>query len=191
MARPKKEASSKARNKTAAGKAASSQWRLPQPKAEPTAPVTEGARYRLTGKTDLNSLLRRCRSRSQQVQTIADEIGEDIAKAAETKYLHRGAFAVTRKLDKMEPEKLAEFLVHFDHYLMEAGLRERAESVGELPIGEADDAGAGETAEETPPAEPGNVSRPKFGAGHPNFREDGKTDPVTDVAANAGASRPH
>ena len=182
----------KARTKTATGKAASSQWRLPQPKAEPTAPVTEGARYRLTGKTDLNSLLRRCRSRSQQVQTIAGEIGEDIAKAAETKYLHRGAFAVTRKLDKMEPEKLAEFLVHFDHYLMEAGLRERAESVGELPISEVDDDGDGEAADE-PAAEPGNVSRPKFGAGHPNFREDGdgKTDPVSDLAANAGASRQH
>jgi hypothetical protein len=43
-------------------------------------------------------------------------------------------------LDRLSPEKLADFMEHFDHYFEASGLEERANSAQRLPMGD----GAGE-----------------------------------------------
>ena len=51
-----------------------------------------------------------------------------------TKHLHTGAFNLIRRLDKMKPGDLADFMEHFDHYFQASGLQERANSAPRLSI---------------------------------------------------------
>lgn len=68
-------------------------------------------------KKDLESLLRYVTAQQSDVSTAAGNIGDRIQNDAEKKNLHRGAFAVIRKLHKWakdNPAKVAEWLFHFD-----------------------------------------------------------------------------
>lgn len=102
------------------------------------------------------NLLRRCKSAQSQISELSGTMGEAIAKAVEENHLHRGAFGVIRKLDKMEPEKLRAFLLHFEHYLNVSGLQKRADDAPELPMADAEgekDEAKGEAEGEKPPVE--------------------------------------
>jgi len=87
----------------------------------------------------LRSLLSSARSARADISEIAGGMGEAIAKAVENDHLDRKAFNMVRALDKLEPDRLADVLENFEHYLDISGLNERAASAPRLPIGEGDD----------------------------------------------------
>lgn len=130
-------------------------------------------------KDDFDSLNEAVLVRVDKQGTLRRQMGQLIGNATEHQFLHRKAHGIYRQLDKMEPEKLAEFMFHFLYYLNIGGLFERAASVRSLDLDndggenggeggeEAGSGGGGEAEPETPakaaaPADEGNVSRPRF-----------------------------
>lgn len=95
-------------------------------------------------KKKLNQLLASARSTKNDIAEIAGTFGQEIKDAVEGNHLHRKAFSTTKMLDRMEPEKLAEFFYHFDRYIDLAGLRDRAATAPALGLPDGD----GEDAEE-------------------------------------------
>lgn len=84
----------------------------------------------------LRSLLKDGRATQADIQEIAGTFGNAVKSAVENHHLHRKAFAHIRALDRMEPEKLADYMAHFEHMYEISGLRERAESAQRLPMGD-------------------------------------------------------
>lgn len=111
----------------------------------------------------LKSLLTSARSTTKDVASLTGSLREKIAYAVENNHLHTKAFGVVRTLDRMEPEKLADFLDHFEHYMEVSGLNERAKSAQRLQFGPGgeeasdDDGEDGEAGESEAEANPGNV----------------------------------
>lgn len=99
----------------------------------------------------LRSLMSKARSAEKDMGEINGGLREEIAQAVEKHGLHKKVFSTIRALDKMEPEKLREWLDTFEHYLDISGLEKRAESVQPMEFGEE-----GETAEEDAGAEQGH-----------------------------------
>lgn len=93
---------------------------------------------------------------------LAGELGQKIASACERFGTNRKALGVIRQLNRMEPEKLADFLDHFDYMLDVSGLEKRAGDVQRLPLAEPEK-DEGEAGPAPTPAD-GKVSRPQFGA---------------------------
>lgn len=91
----------------------------------------------------LRSLMADCRSAYKDSREINGEIGAKIKDAVENENLHKKAFATIRSLDRMEPEKLADFLDTFEYYLDISGLKDRAAKVMKMDF---DDDGQGEGA---------------------------------------------
>lgn len=123
---------------------------------------TETPSHRAVGnmisQNDLKNLLRRCTTDANQIGTINGTLRERIADAVEKKHLDKKAFALLRRLDKMENEDLATFWDNFLAYMDMAGLNERIESVGKLPLPEPTEK---ENEEQT---EGAGVSRPRLAA---------------------------
>lgn len=92
--------------------------------------------YQLTEGKTVKALLVTAKRVGKKTAELNGELGAAVANAVEHKYLHRKAFSFINQLNKMEPEKLAEFKAHFDHYWIEAGLEERAESAPRMEMGE-------------------------------------------------------
>jgi hypothetical protein len=90
--------------------------------------------YQMITPTKLLSLMKSARTAQKDIQEIAGSLGSEIKTAVENNHLHRKAFAVVKAGDKMEPEKLAEFLAHLDFYLEASGLRMRAASAPRLEV---------------------------------------------------------
>lgn len=90
--------------------------------------------YQLTDGKALKALLTTARRVGKKTAELNGELGAAVGNAVEHKHLHRKAFSIIKQCDGMEPEKLAEFKAHFDHYWIEAGLEERVDSVERLPI---------------------------------------------------------
>lgn len=90
--------------------------------------------YQLTPGAKLKALLTTARRVTKQVTKLSSELGAAVANAVEHHHLHRKAFSIIKQCNTMEPEHLAEFKAHFDHYWIEAGLQERADSVERLPL---------------------------------------------------------
>lgn len=125
---------------------------------------------------DFDQLNEALRTRQDKQATLRDQMGSAIGNAVEHQFLHRKAHSHFRQLDKMEPEKLAEFLFHFFHYCTMGGIFERAASVRSLDLDDGgeggeggEQAGGGESGESEPevPAKAAapagdNVSRPRF-----------------------------
>ncbi len=88
----------------------------------------------------LRSLLNTARRVQKEISELAGGIGAEIKDAAETNYLHRKAFNVCKAADRMEPEKLADFLDCLDHYLDISGLRDRASKVTRMDFEASDEA---------------------------------------------------
>jgi hypothetical protein len=115
----------------------------------------------ITAKALDNILKLDKRTKNAQAE-LAGELGSEIGKAVEKYGTNRKALGVIRQLNRMEPEKLADFLDHFDYMLDVSGIEKRAESVQRLPLAEekADPEEEAESSQE-PDAK---VSRPQFGA---------------------------
>ena len=90
--------------------------------------------YEMITPTKLHSLMKSARTAQKDIQEIAGGLGAEIKAAVENNHLHRKAFSVVKAGDKMEPEKLAEFLAHLNFYLEASGLRKRAASAPRLEV---------------------------------------------------------
>lgn len=108
------------------------------------------------GARKLRELLATARSTHQDVREIAGSFGAEVKNAAEHDHLHKKAFGITRSLDRLEPEKLAEALDALDYYLDAGGLRARAAKVQRLPLGEG--AAGTEDEQREMPLAPANAS---------------------------------
>ena len=82
---------------------------------------------KVADEATVKNLLRRCKTKANEAASATGELREMIANAVEKKHLHAKAFGWIRQLDKMENEKIAEVLDHFDHYRDVAGIDKRAE----------------------------------------------------------------
>jgi len=92
----------------------------------------------------LKNLMAAKRSAKKDTAEIAGQVGQMIRDAVENNHLHRKAFATIVTLDAMEPEKVRDFLDHFDYYLDVSGIKKKAEAAPRLPMGD----GPGEDDEE-------------------------------------------
>jgi hypothetical protein len=100
----------------------------------------------------LRSLLATNRKVQNDITEIAGGLGSEIKEAVETHHLHRKAFNVVKMCDRMEPEKLADFLDHLEHYLEISGMNERAASAPQLSVVAGTDHEEGEDGEPEEPA---------------------------------------
>lgn len=87
----------------------------------------------------LRSLLKSARVAQKDINQIAGDLGAEVKNAVDKDYLHRKAFSVCKTADRMEPEKLADFLDCLDHYLDISGLRDRASKVQRMDFGSGED----------------------------------------------------
>lgn len=87
-----------------------------------------------TTQRKLRALLASARSAQNNINEIAGGLGSEIKTAVEKDFLHRKAFNVCKQADRMEPEKLRDFLDCLDHYLDISGLRDRASKVQPLDL---------------------------------------------------------
>jgi hypothetical protein len=88
----------------------------------------------------LKALLNAARSTTKEVATLTGTIREKIAYAQEHDHLATGPFALIRRLDRMEPEKLADFMDSFEHYMDISGLDARRQQAQRLEFGPGKDA---------------------------------------------------
>lgn len=139
------------------------------PAAEPTESVKGSEVTGMITKSVLASILTLDKKTKRQQSELAGDIGSAVAKAVERFGTNRKALGIIRTLNRMEPEKLADFLDHFDYMLDISGLEDRAAAVQKLPMaGEAEDEAGeagGEPAGEAAAEEGADdkVSRPAFG----------------------------
>lgn len=80
------------------------------------------------------SLLKKVEAHYKDGQAAAGGAGELISNASEYHHLHKKAFSVFRQLNRMSPEKLADFLDHFDYYRDIGGLDEIAASAPRFDV---------------------------------------------------------
>ena len=128
--------------------------------AEP-AQGTPSVATKLISEAMLKKLLKRDAAIKDDIDGKVGELRETIANAVEKHHLHKGAFALLKKFDRMEPEKAAELWDTMLAYMDMAGVMAKIESVAKLPLeGDSDDeAEEGET--EMPSG--AVVERPQFG----------------------------
>lgn len=100
------------------------------------APVRKIAASGMTPAKKLNDLLKDSRAAYKEQRGISGTIGAAIKEAVEHDHLHKKAFASVKAADRMEPEELADYFAHRDHYEDVSGLRRRAGSVMRMPLGE-------------------------------------------------------
>lgn len=84
----------------------------------------------------LRELMKSARRAHADTAEINGGLGSEIKQAVENNHLHRKAFRLIVQLDRMEPEKLADFIDCFDHYFDISGLADRAKQVASLPLQE-------------------------------------------------------
>ncbi len=77
-------------------------------------------RVKVISERDLTALIRKCKTAQAGMDSERATLGSYISDAIENKHLHKGAFGVFRRLEKMDSVKRAELLFHWDIY------RERA-----------------------------------------------------------------
>lgn len=86
--------------------------------------MAESESGRVIAQKTFRNLVKSFGHRKSKLQSLAGELGETIKTAVDTHNLHRGAFSMTAKLDRMDEMKRADFLRSFDRY------REYMESAG-------------------------------------------------------------
>jgi hypothetical protein len=124
--------------------------------AKKTTPVKPSEVRETISANKLKSLMASARSVGKQVTEIAGGLGQQVKDAVENNHLDRKAFNVMRMADKMEPERLAEFLENLEDYFEKSGLNGRADSAQRLPLG--DKKGEGEGEDENPNQGGSNVA---------------------------------
>lgn len=105
----------------------------PEPAPEPERPYTSA---RMISQNDLRNLIKSIKIIEGDKDEASELISKKIKDAATKKNLDKKAFALIRRFDKMENEKLAAFWDNLEAYMDMAGLYERIESVGKLPLGD-------------------------------------------------------
>jgi len=131
------------------------------------------------GASKLQSLLKQSRGLQGQMNSLSGSLREAIANAVKKDHLHKGAYSIIKRWDKMEPEALALEWDHLIEYWESSGLKERAESVQSLALEPAESSEEVVEEEEGPPTtiQPAedddkitritdNVSTPRFGVAH-------------------------
>lgn len=98
-------------------------------KADPTKPA-------MIGEQVLRRLLKSEKTYKQQVADLNGEAREQIKNAIEKNHLHKGAFVILKKLDKMDDTDLAFLWDTLLAYMDMSGVMKRIESVPELPMGQ-------------------------------------------------------
>lgn len=88
----------------------------------------------VTTEEQLKRVLNADRRIGNKTRELADELREVVSNAVEHKHLHRAAFNIVKRLHRMDDEKLAEAMHHFEHYLEAAGINKRVEAVMRLPL---------------------------------------------------------
>jgi hypothetical protein len=89
----------------------------------------------MTSANVLKSLVAQCSNLQDRASEAAGSMGELIREASEKKGLHRGAFAITKRLyfmGKKNPGKLWLLLAHLDDQREKLGLDKLAEEQGQL-----------------------------------------------------------
>ena len=93
----------------------------------------------------LRSLLKEGRKMQSDVAELRGEHGASIKNAVENQNLHKGAFAILKRLDKLEAEKAADLWDHLRAYMDVVGLDTRIKSAMRLDL---DGASSGEENDE-------------------------------------------
>lgn len=97
----------------------------------------------------LKNLMAAKRSAKKDTAEIAGQVGQMIRDACENNHLHRKAFGTICQLDAMEPEKVRDFLDHFEYYLDVSGIKKKAEAAPRLPMGDGPGEDEGEETEDS------------------------------------------
>lgn len=140
----------------------------------------------LIGASALKGLLRAKKATQAEVDETLGSYRSKLAYAVEKQHLHKKAYATLVQMDRMEPEKLAEYFDTLQAYMDMAGITKRIESVGRLPLADSRDGEDDDNTDEQPAAAAApNVARPDFGSGRGDAHV---ADQVKDIASNAGAS---
>lgn len=88
----------------------------------------------------LKSLMKQHRDAKANLTDIASDLSTATRGMVENNHLHVKAFNMCKALDRMSPEKLAEWADHFFPYYDMLGLADRAKTAQRLPLeGESED----------------------------------------------------
>lgn len=119
-----------------------------QEQRKATAATSEDLTGLVPGET-LRSLMTAKRKSKREVDKINGAIGERINKAIDDKHLNGPLFREMMRLDKMEPEELADYEAQRVYYMEQSGLTKRAaDATGNLDFGAGEQ--DGEEAAEKP-----------------------------------------
>lgn len=110
----------------------------PKSSKKDAAAESGNAGVKMPSTKKLNALLAESRTAYQEQRSISGELGASVKEMAEHDNLHKKAFASVKGADRMEPEALADYFAHRDHYEEVLGLRKRAGSVMRMELDEAE-----------------------------------------------------
>jgi hypothetical protein len=140
---------------------------MPRKKATAEAPPETAKSSEIAkqiGAAKLKRLLSIAANSHKDSQEIAGTLGQKIAHACEHDHLHRKAFATLKAMDRMTPEKLADYWDTLQYYVEISGLGERAASAPAFDLaarraqGEGgDDPEDPDNPRDEPEAGPGNI----------------------------------
>lgn len=120
-AKAKPKAAKRAKAKSATVEAAA-------PAPAPTQAAKPSEVRRVIDQASAMRLLKICRSKQSEANSLTGELREEIANAVAKKGLHKKAFSVIRQMDKMEPPQLADYIESLYHLIDVCGMAERANS---------------------------------------------------------------
>ena len=86
--------------------------------------MADNAVDRVISEKKFNTLLNRFQEGSKRLRSLSGDLGTEVKEAVDKDHLHKGAFALFAKLDRMDELKRNDFLRAFDIY------RERADASG-------------------------------------------------------------
>lgn len=99
-------------------------------------PETGTERAAQTSPSKIKALLTAAKTAYQDGRAAAGIIGKKIATAAEHDHLHVKAFATLRAMDRMEPEKAAEYWDVLQYYVDNSRVGEKIKSALRLALGD-------------------------------------------------------
>jgi len=94
----------------------------------PRTAATEDSAERTVSPKQLVALIREASNKKSKIATLAGELGERVKNACENAHLHRGAYALSVKLFRMEEQKREDFIRQAMLYIeicRESGLYEQ------------------------------------------------------------------
>lgn len=154
--------------KTGRGKEKNAAKAMAEAAAEQAKVAQEQSLVLIPAKT-LKQLLSDDEGYKQRIDGLTGELREQIKYAADKKHLHKGAYALLKKLHRIDSaEQLRTLWLTLLAYMDMAGVMKRIDSVQDLPLG--GDSGEEEPADETGMVEAdaeqetaGEVVTPQFG----------------------------